>query len=1077
MQHMEAKLVLVLLALHFTAAAVRDKVIILYVSPSPAGTPCPAEPCHTLSEYAHNMDKYVANNTNVTFVFLPGNHSLDTDFRVSKIPTLVLVGNDSKPSSRVVCTNQSATLAIDGVSQLSISKLEVVSCGQTVPDSSSVSVEKVENVSITSFQLINSSTLNIFNSTALLEDTKFAYRTGYREMSVVSVLNSKVNLSGKTLIKNVSCSDVLGVFSNSTITVLPNSNIKLSGNGGEPGSRQVLYMANTTLNLMSNASFQSVENVGTILANQSTLNLMPNASMVFIRNTGLIVGSLTLIESTLNLMSNAFMEFSENKVIVTGGALLLISSDINFSSHSSIVFRENIGETGGALVVFQSKLNLSSHTSVEFTGNVANSTGGGVFISDTISALYCFSNAIVGVPKLSQPIIDCFFQVPQGYSDIHLVFENNSAPVGSDIYGGMIDICKQNSGKVSTDVFNEIVGNSSRLGISSPPYQLCYCNASTNDCVEDYSHNYSVHPGETLSVPVLTMGQRQGPSPATVIALHNFRTDNRLQFINAKTTNECSTITFTAISNDSVKNDKLFVDNCVNILTAIVEVQSVNISIKFKKCPPFFELVSGKCNCAKAIEQYAVNCTISNQSIARDGTTWIGYDNKEGYYVVHPYCPLDYCNESTLYITSNDTDKQCAHNRAGLLCGACKANYSLMIGTSHCGKCSNYNMLLLLFFAFAGAALVVLLLVLRLTVAQGTINGLIFYANILYIRKYQFLGTRSGCLPLNVFLAWLNLDFGIESCLYEEMDMYQNTWLQFLFPLYIWVLIGILIFSSSRSSWITIKLGTNPVAVLATLVLLSYNKILHTVITVFSVTQINHTNINSSGTGHISVWLYDANISFVSTEYLFLFVTALLACIFFLLPYALFLVFGQCLQARSDLMVFSWVNRPIIKCFLDNYHAPYQNKHRYWTGLLILARIGLLTAFACNYTNDQSRYMMEITSVVVWVVTWGWIYGVPGVYKTCWVGILDASFMVNLGIVSAVTSYCYSRHKLCGDGSQAVIGYTSCSLGVAFLTFIGILIYHVHLQVKDTAFGRKLANKCSCSKKTEEDVGILSVNF
>ena len=46
--------------------------------------------------------------------------------------------------------------------------------------------------------------------------------------------------------------------------------------------------------------------------------------------------------------------------------------------------------------------------------------------------------------------------------------------------------------------------------------------------------------------------------------------------------------------------------------------------------------------------------------------------------------------------------------------------------------------------------------------------------------------------------------------------------------------------------------------------------------------------------------------------------------------------------------------------------------------------------------------------------------------------------MVNLGIVSAVTSYCYSRHKLCGDGSQAVIGYTS--LGVAFLTFIGIFI-------------------------------------
>ena len=140
-------------------------------------------------------------------------------------------------------------------------------------------------------------------------------------MSVVSVLNSKVKLSGKTLIENMSGNAFPVIYSNSTLTALPNSSIKLSGNGGKPGSRELLYMANITLNLMSNASFQSIENVGTLLANQSTLNLMPIALMVFIRNTGLIVGSLTLWESTLNLMSNAFMEFSGNKVNLTGGAL------------------------------------------------------------------------------------------------------------------------------------------------------------------------------------------------------------------------------------------------------------------------------------------------------------------------------------------------------------------------------------------------------------------------------------------------------------------------------------------------------------------------------------------------------------------------------------------------------------------------------------------------------------------------------------------------------------------------------------------------------------------------------------
>ena len=40
---------------------------------------------------------------------------------------------------------------------------------------------------------------------------------------------------------------------------------------------------------------------------------------------------------------------------------------------------------------------------------------------------------------LSQHSEDCFLQVLQNYSGIYLVFVNNSAFVGSDIYGGMLD--------------------------------------------------------------------------------------------------------------------------------------------------------------------------------------------------------------------------------------------------------------------------------------------------------------------------------------------------------------------------------------------------------------------------------------------------------------------------------------------------------------------------------------------------------------------------------------------------------------------------------------------------------------
>ena len=51
----------------------------------------------------------------------------------------------------------------------------------------------------------------------------------------------------------------------------------------------------------------------------------------------------------------------------------------------------------------------------------------------------------------------------------------------------------------------------------------------------------------------------------------------------------------------------------------------------------------------------------------------------------------------------------------------------------------------------------------------------------------------------SVFIAWLNLDFGIETCLYYGLDAYSKTWLQFVFPVYIWVIVGLIIFVSHYS--------------------------------------------------------------------------------------------------------------------------------------------------------------------------------------------------------------------------------------------------------------------------------------
>ena len=148
----------------------------------------------------------------------------------------------------------------------------------------------------------------------------------------------------------------------------------------------------------------------------------------------------------------------------------------------------------------------------------------------------------------------------------------------------------------------------------------------------------------------------------------------------------------------------------------------------------------------------------------------------------------------------------------------------MVLGTSHCKQCSNSHIALLIPFALMGIALVFLLLVCKLTVATGTLSGLLFYANIVGVNHTIFLPVNSTD-ALSLFLAWLNLDFGIETCFFDGMDAYTKIWLQFVFPAYIWLLVGIVIFISNFSRRFADLLGNNPVSVLATLILLSYTKI------------------------------------------------------------------------------------------------------------------------------------------------------------------------------------------------------------------------------------------------------------
>ena len=169
---------------------------------------------------------------------------------------------------------------------------------------------------------------------------------------------------------------------------------------------------------------------------------------------------------------------------------------------------------------------------------------------------------------------------------------------------------------------------------------------------------------------------------------------------------------------------------------------SVIINATILSCPDGFTQKEEVCICDNRLHNYSVSCSIGkipHLTKAADTKLWVGalYKNAtyEGLILGSP-CPIiAYCKRDAIDITLDNLDIQCDFNHVGLLCGGCATNHSLMLGGSQCQVCSNSYISLLIPFAIAGIVLVIFITALRFTVAIGSFNGVVLYANIVQANR------------------------------------------------------------------------------------------------------------------------------------------------------------------------------------------------------------------------------------------------------------------------------------------------------------------------------------------------------
>ena len=812
----------------------------------------------------------------------------------------------------------------------------------------------------------------------------------------------------------------------------------------------------STIHFIGVTSFSNnqAKNGGAILATDSTLVMHSETNVTNNLATNRNGGALHLRQSTLEIKGNCLI--SNNHAMGQGGGIHAHSSQVTVHKPAVLQFVNNSAQYGGAMSLeVNSKLYLLKSNYMNelfiFKDNHA-SYGGAIYVADETNPDACSSN------------FDCFFQTLNGIihrissNNPSIIFDNNSAITqGSNLFGGLLDRCVQSPYAEIFELHNGLtylrnISNITTDSVSSLPVSVCFC---TNEGQPNCSYqppSIKVRKGHTFTISLFAVDQVGHSVEANIISslMSSHGGLGEGQHFQPVGTN-CTNLKYNVFSPQDAENIIFFADGpCGDSQpsTRYLEIQFLNCSCSIGLKPSNMRPTACECICDKHMSPYVANCTGQLLILRENNTAWISYinDTDPPGYIIHRYCPLDYCRPSNKNISinlnlPNGADAQCAYNRTGVLCGACQKHLSLSLGSSRCLPCHSYwpVTFIVIFIAsiVAGILLVSTLLILNMTVAVGLINSFVFYANIVGVSGMAFFPSSEPSFP-TVFVAWLNLDIGIDVCFFDGLDAYTKTWLQLAFPVYIISLVVAIILVSEYSPRFAGLIGRkDPVATLATLILLSYTKLLSIALSALSYVCLHYPDGSTE-----LVWLSDGNVEYLQGKHTVLVIVAAFIVVIGL-SYTILLFLWQWLVYAPKGKVFAWTRNTKLNIFIATYHAPYNSKHRYWTGLLLFARVVLYITSSLTICSGPQTSLVA-TNILVGCLFLLKVISRIQVYKKLLIDVVETTLYFNIVVVTAVGLYNFQAVT-----QQTTVTYISTI--TTLLLLVAVIVYHFVLLIdKDT---------------------------
>ena len=699
------------------------------------------------------------------------------------------------------------------------------------------------------------------------------------------------------------------------------------------------------------------------------------------------------------------------------------------------LFERNVGLTGGAMhFESESYLVLEGRANVTFQDNVGLIAGGAVYVSflaiRTTSQYDCFL-FFDEIDQLCNLFGTC------NITNIHasIQFINNSSPLGSAIYGSAFSTCPWGQGSLA---YQPELSPENGLGmvaflngleptlVFDPPItkgnRVINTNAKTIFSEMGLSANTTtVMPGQEFDAGLGSFDQLYQPVPLTIYSQLSKVEGNAVEgahvvigetdrYLLVGVTTNFTSVPVTVFGDENSDLNVTITSNEASV-EYIVSVYLMNCSIGFQ-----FDNASHSCRCVINETLPEVQCQ-RNGNITYPVDAWIGVDGA-GNFVMHD-CITDYCLPGVTSLNLSSPNDQCRNNRGGVLCGGCQDGYSRVLGTSRCMVCPNHNHLaLIIVFAVWGILLVLTISFLGMTITDGYINGFIFYCNIISIFLNDFLAIshEQGGSIVTPLVAFLNLDFGIETCFFNGMTQLDTVALNLIFPFYLAGILLVIVLLAKYCRRPNLFKDFNATHSLATLLLLSYTSIVRTCIDIVGVYSMD----SPLGTR----WHGDPNLIYFSSYHGFLCILSIVLLIV-LVPFPLLLV--------APRLTFRIKTLCKLKPLIDAFVAPFDSHRRSWLGFRLLVR---LVIFIIAFLGIDYKLISVTILLALLVVLQAYLKP----FSTTIRNLVDLSIVLNLTILSIVGLYLRPKNLQ----FDVEVHYVTLGFVLVFgLEFIFLFVYYI----------------------------------